>query len=150
MRYECDVYATCVVPCYKIVFIFRNICMAIGIDVSIYAKTELLLSPLGVRIVAKAIYPLNIVYRLQSPRGARIVALPYIHAVGTEWLQSPQGARIVARCWRYRVFVGQVTVPARGANCSYNYAGIQCKGHLFSGYLYTIFHLIFYIVVQNP
>lgn len=52
MRYECDVYATCVVPCYKIVFIFRNICMAIGIDVSIYAKTELLLSPLGVRIVA--------------------------------------------------------------------------------------------------
>ena len=74
MRYECDVYATCVVPCYKIVFIFRNICMAIGIDVSIYAKTELLLSPLGVRIVA----------------------LPYIHAVGTEWLQSPQGARIVA------------------------------------------------------
>lgn len=26
--------------------------MAIGIDVSIYAKTELLLSPLGVRIVA--------------------------------------------------------------------------------------------------
>lgn len=56
MRYECDVYATCVVPCYKIVFIFRNICMAIGIDVSIYAKTELLLSPQGARIVALEIY----------------------------------------------------------------------------------------------
>ena len=80
--------------------------MAIGIDVSIYAKTELLLSPLGVRIVAA--------------KGAEV-----------------DGDQIV-------------TVPARGANCSYNYAGIQCKGHLFSGYLYTIFHLIFYIVVQNP
>ena len=98
MRYECDVYATCVVPCYKIVFIFRNICMAIGIDVSIYAKTELLLSPLGVRIVAKAIYPLNIVYRLQSPQGARIVAEKFMDLLKA----------------------GEVTVPARGANCSGN------------------------------
>ena len=81
MRYECDVYATCVVPCYKIVFIFRNICMAIGIDVSIYAKTELLLSPLGVRIVALKIATVVLgqgsdpgVPQLQSPQGARIVA----------------------------------------------------------------------------
>ena len=74
MRYECDVYATCVVPCYKIVFIFRNICMAIGIDVSIYAKTELLLSPLGVRIVAYRGMCSEDAIELQSPQGARIVA----------------------------------------------------------------------------
>ena len=75
MRYECDVYATCVVPCYKIVFIFRNICMAMGIDVSIYAKTELLLSPLGVRIVALLGQGSDPgVPQLQFSQGARIVS----------------------------------------------------------------------------
>ncbi len=71
MRYECDVYATCVVPCYKIVFIFRNICMAIGIDVSIYAKTELLLSPQGARIVADQMWEIRKGLESYSPRKGR-------------------------------------------------------------------------------
>ena len=49
--------------------------MAIGIDVSIYAKTELLLSPLGVRIVAYRGMCSEDAIELQSPQGARIVAL---------------------------------------------------------------------------
>ena len=97
MRYECDVYATCVVPCYKIVFIFRNICMAIGIDVSIYAKTELLLSPLGVRIVANVEGKKLIPVELQSPQGARIVAIYCSAWRVPNALQSPKGARIVAK-----------------------------------------------------
>ena len=72
--------------------------MAIGIDVSIYAKTELLLSPLGVRIVALLGQGSDPgVPQLQSPQGARIVAEGYYELNTAELLQSPQGARIVAR-----------------------------------------------------
>ena len=75
--------------------------MAIGIDVSIYAKTELLLSPLGVRIVALLGQGSDPgVPHLQFSQGARIVA--YLNAERKKWteLQSPQGARIVAvRFW---------------------------------------------------
>ena len=71
--------------------------MAIGIDVSIYAKTELLLSPLGARIVAYRGMCSEDASELQSPHGARIVAIPFtiLDITGQE-LQSPQGARIVA------------------------------------------------------
>ena len=103
--------------------------MAIGIDVSIYAKTELLLSPQGARIVA-GVGAEQVMFRT--------VTVP------------ARGANCSSQLELDKALLERVTVPARGANCSYNYAGIQCKGHLFSGYFYTIFHLIFYIVVQNP
>ena len=93
--------------------------MAIGIDVSIYAKTELLLSPLGVRIVAYRGMCSEDAIELQSPQGARIVAIPFtiLDITGQE-LQSPQGARIVALIRIELKEIVKVTVPARGANCS--------------------------------
>ena len=90
--------------------------MALGIDVSIYAKTELLLSPQGARIVAIS-HRLMMQHHVTVPaRGANCSAMNASNA-SCHLLQSPQGARIVALL-KVLIVLTVVTVPARGANCS--------------------------------
>ena len=96
--------------------------MAIGIDVSIYAKTELLLSPLGVRIVACIRFKRSITSVTVPARGANCSILMdglYRSAIVTV---PTRGANCsnpsIQRCSVY-----SVTVPARGANCSLYHHG---------------------------